>query len=642
MSDDEQNHGTPSASDGSDPNPDGKADSERAEYFSGEKGRTVPKAAWWVLAVALVVLLAFFLVRPAWFTRDADDHSLQVPADRHFVKTLAGSGHADGVWLTDDSPSTSYLVTLPADSGRSRTRLQLAGTSQIPDNSTVFLSVSMDGQQVFNNKLAAGDTEIETYIDVPEQIAADGRVRVQIRADGTRHDETCTPDHSAGLQIHLDPDSTVEAALDEPIRTVRDAVVSWDRNVTIVLADQGTQWRTAAAQMGIALTRAGHEVTFASDVPESDERSTILIGPDSTLREDGWSGPDGSAEGIAVGRLSDSPVLGVTTPDGAAISRYLTSPAITTADGAAADPAAISTPPLGGDQVALEALGADPAVGQITETRRWRIGYSLADLPEGRLPQSVSANFQLPDSPDDLRWILNVDLNGTLVASQSLNDTAGRVMIPLPPASELLENTLTLSVERDRDLGGCDVRVTSYPIQLQADSALGLGADPGAGFTAVSRILAPGFAVYLPGNSGENVVEQLNAIIPTLTEFIPAGENPDFRWNEEPAAGQPFILVGTAPDVSPLVSLTNGRIVAGPDNAALDIPAFDNGLLVEAVTGAGGAGGVMIQPRGSIGHTELPDFGRETAQVITPQGSFTINGDGTVSTEVPPRQDLPR
>lgn len=50
----------------------------------------------------------------------------------------------------------------------------------------------------------------------------------------------------------------------------------------------------------------------------------------------------------------------------------------------------------------------------------------------------------------------------------------------------------------------------------------------------------------------------------------------------------------------------------------------------------------MIQSRGTIGQTELPDFGRETAQVITPQGSFTINGDGTVGTEMPPREDLPR
>ncbi|MFD6893128.1 hypothetical protein ACFWB0_01095 [Rhodococcus sp. NPDC060086] len=632
MSDEDHDEGTPP----------GKDDSEESEYFPGEKGRSVPKAAWVVLAVALVALLAFFLVRPTWFTRDADDHSLHVPADRHFVKTLAGSGHADGVWLTDNSPSTNFLVTLPADSGRSQTRLHLAGTSLIPDNSTVFLSVSMDGQQVFNNKLATGENEVDAYIDVPEQIAADGQVRVQVRAEGTRHDETCTPDHSSGLQVHLDPDSMVEAALTEPVHTVRDAVVSWDRNLTIVLADDGTEWRTAAAQTGIALTRAGHQVTYAAEVPESDAHSVILVGPESALREDGWTAPDNSPEGAVVGRRSDTPVLGITTPDGQQISRYLTSPTVATADATAADPTALSPTPTGGDRVTLETLGADTSVEQITETRRWRIGYSLSDLPEGRIPQAVSANFQLPASPPDLTWILNVDLNGTLVASDRLNDTAGRVTIPLPPGSELLENALTLSVERDRDLGGCDVRVTSYPIQLQADSTLDLGTDPGAGFTAAPRTLAPGFAVYVPEDPGDRVVEQLNAIIPTLTKFTPAGETPDFRWNENPAAGQPFIVVGSTPDVIPLVSLSNGRIVSGPDTAALDIPAFDNGLLVETVASASGAGGVIIQAQGSIGHTELPDFGREVAKVITQQGSFTINGDGTVETNAPPRQDLPR
>ncbi|NLU65430.1 hypothetical protein HCA61_24695 [Rhodococcus sp. HNM0563] len=641
MSDDEHNDGTP-ATDKPDPDPAGDDSSETSEYFAGEKGRSVPKSAWVVLAVALVALLAFFLLRPTWFTRDADDHSLHVPADRHFIKTLAGSGHADGVWLTDDSPSTSYLVTLPADSERSQTRLHLAGTSQIPDNSTVFLSVSMDGQQVFNNKLATGENEVDAYIDVPDQIAADGQVRVQVRAVGTRHDETCTPDHSSGLLVHLGPDSMVEAALTEPVHTVRDAVVSWDRDMTIVLADDGTEWRTAAAQMGIALTRAGHEVTFASDVPEPDGRSTILVGPDDALREEGWAGPDDAAEGIVVGRLSDSPVLAVTTSDGGQISRYLTSPTVTTADGADADPRAISTPPLGGDRVPLEALGADTSVGQITETRRWQIGYSLSDLPEGRLPQSVSANFQLPASPPDLTWILNVELNGALVASHRLNDTAGRVTIPLPPGRELLENAMTLSVERDRDLGGCDVRVTSYPIQLQADSTLDLGADPGAGFTTVPWTLAPGFAVYVPEDAGDRVVEQLNAIIPTITKFTPANENPDFLWNEHPATGRPFIVIGSTPDVTSPANLSDGRIVAGPDHAALDIPTFDNGLLVETATSTSGAGGVMIQALGSIGHTQLPTFGHEVAQVITQQGSFTIDGDGTVATDPPPRQDLPR
>ncbi|QYB06940.1 hypothetical protein I1A62_21900 [Rhodococcus sp. USK10] len=630
-------------SDGSATEPSGQSQPGKPDYFAGERGRSVPRSAWWLLGIALVVLLAFLVARPSWFTQDADDMSLNVPADRHFTKTLAGSGHADGVWLTDDSPSTSYLVTLPADSARDETRLHLTGTSQIAANSTVFLSVSMDGQQVFENELPTGENGIDAYVTVPDQIADDGQVRVQVRANGTRHDETCTPDHSAGMQIHVDPATVVEAALAEPIHTVRDAVVSWDRQLTVVLADRGDPWRTTAAQLGMALTRAGHQVRFADTLPESDVDNAILVGPTATLKDQaGWSPSEETGGGVAVGTVDDTAVVGVTAPDGSLISTYLTGPAVTTADSAGEDPRKVTPAQFTGDQVALEALGADMSVGQITETRRWRVGYSLADLPGGRLPQSVRVEMQLPASPADLTWILNVDLNGHLVDSRLLNPTAGTVTVALPPQDALLENTLTLSVERDRDLGGCDVRVTSYPVQLQAGSALELGTDPGAGFTALPRGLAPGFAIYVPQSRNVNAISQLNAIVPTLTKFVPAQYRPDFRWNTQPTAGEPFILIGQSPDVNPLVRIQDGRIVSGPDASVLNIPSFDNGILVETVTSTSGAPGLAIQYVGSIGTTQLPDFGRETALVVTPQGSFAVNGDGTIALSTPPRQDPPR
>ncbi|QDQ95332.1 hypothetical protein FND50_34440 [Rhodococcus sp. WB9] len=629
------------------PEPPQQPKPDKDDYFPGERGRSVPRSAWWILGIAVVILLAFLVARPTWFTHDADDMSLDVPADRHFTKTLAGSGHADGVWLTDDSPSTSYLVTLPADSTRDETRLHLTGSAQIPGNSTVFLSVSMDGQQVYNQELSTGEKDIDAYVTVPDQIADDGQVRIQFRADGTRHDETCTTDHSSGMQIHLDPATVVEAALAWPIHTVRDAVVSWDRGLTVVLADQSDQWRTTAAQLGMALTRAGHQVRFADALPASDVDNAILVGPAATLSDrDGWSpsqesGED-TADGTAVGTIDGTAVVGVTVPDGSLISNYLTGPAVTTADFSGGDPQAVAATPLTGDQVALEALGADMSVGQITETRRWRIGYSLADLPGGRLPQSVRVQMQLPASPPDLTWILNAELNGHLVGSLPLNPTAGAVTLALPPQDAVLENTLTLSVERDRDLGGCDVRVTSYPMQLQPGSALQLGDDPGAGFTALPRGLAPGFAVYAPESDGVDVIEQLNAIVPTITKFVPAHYNPDFRWSAQPAAGEPFILVGQSPDVNPLVRIQDGRIVSGPNASALNIPSFDNGILVETVTSTSRAPGLMIQYVGDIGTTRLPDFGTESALVVTPQASFVINGDGTIAPSEPPRQEPPR
>lgn len=627
MSDDESPSGAPEPTDTPKNEPE-KPD--KKEYFRSEHGHAVPKSAWLVLGVALVVLLGFIVARPSWFTRDAGDDSIDVPPERHFTKTLAGSGHADGIWLTDDYPSSSYLVTLPADSARSQTRLHLTGESQVPNDSTIFLSVSMDGQQVSKTELPAGRHDIDSYLAVPDQIASDGQVRIQVSASGTRDNQHCTTDHSAGISVHVAPDTVVEAALAEPVHTVRDAVAAWDRQVTIVLTDPGNTWRSAAAQMGMSLIRAGHEVVFADHLPDSDVDNAILLGPADTLKSQAqWSGSQDTGNGVAVGTVDGTPVLGVTAPDGTLIASYLTDPVVSTADSASSDPQTVTTPAPAGDTVPLAELGADMSSGQITETKRWRVPYSLADLPGGRIPRAVDVDVALPASPDDIRWLLNVELNGTLVGSRNLNTTGGKTSIPLPAPNALLDNSLTLTVQRDRDLGGCDVRITPYPMQLRSGSQLDLGADPGAGFTAVPRALAPGLTIYVP-DSSTDAVQQLNAIVPTLTRFVPANYTPPFAWNQQPAAGKPFIVVGSSPAVATPVSIRDGRITSKPKGATLNIPSFQNGLLVSTATSTTRIPGLAIQYVGGIGDTTLPSFGTEVAQVVTTQGSFAVNADGTV------------
>ena len=613
-------------------------------YFRGERGRTVPRSAWWILGVALALLLVFVLVRPLWFTRDVDDTSLDVPADRHYTKSLSGAGYEDGVWLTDDSPSTSFAVTFPADSARRETRLRLTGTTQVAEDSVVFLIVRMDGQQVYKSEVARGNNGLDVIVDVPEGLSSDGQVRVQVQIEGTLDNRTCTPDHSAGMQVHLDPASVVEAALTERVHTVRDAVVSWDRRVTIVLADQNDEWRTTAAQMGIALTRAGYEVTYSDAVPSSDAQNALLIGPADKVTDLGWStsGETDASDGIVLGTVDDSPVIGVLAPDGDLISRFLTLPEVATADSDRSDPRALDTSPAVGTEVGVNTLGADTSATTIADAHRWRIGYSLADLPGGRLPQSIRVAMALPASPDDLTWILNVQLNGQLVDSRRLDGQSTQAVVSLPAAAQLLENTLTLTVQRDRDLGGCDVRVTTYPIQLQPTSALLLGDDLGTGFTALPRALAPGFAVYWPDSAKTSAVDELNAAIPTLTKFIPAQYDPEFFWNSAPAPGRPFVLIGQSPEVNPPVRIEDGRIRSGSADPALDITAFDDGMIVETATSTTGAGGLVIEYVGKPGTIPVPDFGSESARVVTSQGSFVVNTDGTTAPNSPARVIAPR
>ena len=595
-------------------------------YFAGEKGRTVPRSAWWVLAVACVLLLLFFIFRPSWFTHPPDDDPLHVPADRHFTKTLAELGHTDGVRLDDDTPSTSFLVTLPVDSTARQTRLKLTGTTQVAEDSTVFLAVSMDGQEVFRNELPRGDHDLDEKVEVPSGAAADGRVRVRIETSGTLHTQQCASDHAAGMLIHLDPDTVLEAALDTRIHTVRDVVAAWGRELTLVVTDQSDPWRTAAAQLGIRLTRAGYHVTFSGPRPDTDAAGTVVIGPAERLGSAGWTG-DPTGGPVVVGTVDDAPVLAIVAPDAAAISRFLTGPAVVTADGAATDPRTVPLAPPTGNQVGFGSLGADLAPARITDSHTWRINYSPTNLPGGRLPQAARLAFQLPASPDDLTWLLDIELNGRLLDSRRLAHTTEPIVVPLPPAGQALDNILTLTVQRDRDLGGCDVRLTSYPIQLLDSSGLDLGEAQGGGLTDIPRELAPGFDVYLPDAGTGDVTGLLTAVVPLLTEFVAPQFDPMFRWNVTPPPDRPFVLIGQSPQVGTPARIQDGRLLAGPGAPVTDLSAFAQGTLVQCATAGAGARGVAITPIGTT-TPPLPAFGNECTHVLTAGGDFVLDAAG--------------
>ncbi|BDT86887.1 hypothetical protein GV791_18265 [Nocardia cyriacigeorgica] len=631
------------ADDTAEPQTDPPEQSTEPDYFPGERGRRVPRSAWWVLGLAGLLLLVFAVVRPVWFTRSPDDTSLDVPPERHFSTSLADLGRPDGTWLTSDAPSTSFLVDLPVDSARDQTRIQLSGSTQVAEDSTVFLIVSVDGQQIYQRELPRGENPLDDLIDIPGRAAADGQVRVQVRTRGNLHHETCTSDRAAGMVIHLDPATVVEAALDEPIHTVRDAVATWGHSLTLVPTDLSDQWRSTAAELGIALTRAGYEVTYRDELPDSQVHNAILLGPAQRLADTtDWDAAEGlgTEDGVALGTVGHTPVLAVVEADPGVISQLLTTPAVVTADQGATDPQAVATAARTGDAVGLDALGTDLSEAQITESHRWRARYALAQLPGARLPRAVRVAFQLPASPPDLTWLLNVELNGRLVDSRPLAHTSEPFSIPLPPDAQLLDNTLTLTVQRDRDLGGCDVRVSSYPIQLLATSALELGDDPGSGFTAVARELAAGPVIYLPAADSRDTTDLLDAAVPVLARFLPAQQPPQFRWNAEPAGGAPFVLIGDSPAVDTLVHVRDGRLTAGDTAAVLDVSAAETGLVVQCAS-APGARGLAISFAGDTDAVALPVFGRECVQVITPAGHFILDPGGALAPPGPADTGIP-
>ncbi|ORA69110.1 hypothetical protein BST23_00095 [Mycolicibacterium elephantis] len=591
----------------------------------------VPRSAWWVLAAAGVLLLVFGLLRPQFFTRPPAGAPYQVPPERHFAKTFGALGHADGVWLTSDNPSATFNVTLPVDVGRSKDRIRLAGTAQIAEDSTVFLQVLMDGQQVFERELPSGNRVLDQVVEIPPAIAADGELRVTTRFRGILSHPRCSPEQAAGAIINLNQHSVIEAELAQPLHTVRDVAAALDHHVTVLVADAAPEWFATATALGVALIRAGHEVQYVSEIAEDAGPSVIMLGPPESLADKtGWTpAGNGQDEIIRVGTVGATPRLAVVTPEPELASRFLTTPVLVTADGVADLSEAIGTTRLDGDQVALEALGTDMSEITLTENRSWRADYSLADMPGGRIPRALRVEMRLPATPPDLSWILTTNLNGQMVDSRRL--TAEPAVVPLPQQAHLMDNQLTMTVQRDRDLGGCDVRVTPYPMQLLPGSSLQLGDDPGAGFTALARPLTGDAEVRVV--PGADPVVLLNAIVGVVAEFSPWGRFPDIRPDPGTPLDRPFILVG-GPLRSSLLQFEDSGLIAGT-GPVLDLTPFQDGLVVQC---AGGLPGVVVSVIGDPGRPVLGSFGRECAQVITPAGSFAVVGGGEVLVATPVRK----
>ncbi|MCF8571050.1 hypothetical protein L5G32_12300 [Gordonia sp. HY002] len=558
-------------------------------------------------------------------------------ADRHLQRTLDGIGYSDGLWLSDDTSSANVVFRVPVDVGQSQTRIHLRGRVQVAQESTAFLAVIVDGDQVDRSELPRGDAELDRIVDIPAGAVADGQVRVQFRLDGSLHDQICATDHSTGANVHIEPDTLVEAALDETVGTVRDVVATWDDAVAIVLPDNGDPWRTVAAQLGVGLTQAGHHVTYADALPD-DPSNAVVVGPEGQLEGLGWG--SSSNDQVAVGTIDGVPVLGVRSTSAADATRLITGPLLTAADGSGNQPRRVPAARPVGAEVALGDLGTDFTTATVVENHTWRVSYSLADLPGGRLPRAVRADWELPASPSDLTWIVNTTLNGRLIDSRQLRGGGPTPVIDLPAQLQRTSNTVTFTVQRDRDLGGCDVRQTPYSMALDSGSALLLGEDRGTGLTSLPQTLATGFTVYVPPQQGVDTVAVLNASVPVLAEFVPVDGAPDYRWNRAAEDGKPFVQIGTSATVMTPVTVSDGRLESGRPPRT-DVTAINDGVLVSSGTVGDAVAGLVIQPVGSGTTTMLPPFGTESAQVVTRHGSIAFGADGSPVESVSPSRSGP-
>lgn len=597
--------------------------------------RWVPRGALVLLGVAILLVVFFLLVLPALL---GDDDSSDTSDGATFHQTLADIGLTDGVRLSDDnSTSQAFTISTPVDSTLAAAVLTLVGRTQVAESSTVFLRVLADGASVYVHELPEGDHDLDAEIDLPASATEDGAVRVQVRLTGGLDQQECNLTEDVGALVVLDGEGTgIDGSLDEPLHTVRDVAAGWDHEVTLelVVPEGSKPWFETAAQLGVALTQAGYDVSFAdADGDLSDHSgSHVLVGPADALADLGWEPTDQATGSVRVGEVGDRVHLGIVEP-GDVVPTLLTTSALSTADGAGNTPRSLSPERLPNGDVALESLGLDTAVQQVTSTRAWRASYSLADLPGGRVPTAVELVVQVPVTSDDARWLVQTQLNGQLVASRRLQgaDGAQRVRAAIPAGVEKLHNQLVVRLTRDRDLGGCNVRQTAYDVQVLPQSGLVLGGQ-GAGFTQVPAAFANGFTVDLASSATEQPATTLAGLVPTLAEFTAWEQQPTFAWDAAPAA-RPFLHLGDPPaGVQVPIQVSDGRLTTDQ----MDLQAFSDGLVVQCAT-AGSVRGLVVTPLGEPG-TLVPPYGRETARLVTDDGGgAVVTGAGRVVSEPPVR-----
>jgi hypothetical protein len=606
----------------------------------GGRRQWLPRGALVFFGLAAVLVLIFALVRPGWFEDDPGDDGGDAPA-YGFAKTLASTGATDGLQLSDDNAtSQSFTVPVPLDSELSNPLLTLVGTTQVAESSTIFLRVLADGTSVFVQELPVGDDDLDEEIPLPTSAVEDGSVRIQVRLTGSLDQQRCNLTQELGAFVQIDPDQTlVHGTLDEELHTVRDVVAGFDHEVTLGLAlpADSRPWFETAARVGVALTQTGHDVTYADltdDAGAETDRSTVLVGPADALEDAGWSTPDDADAdaSVVVGTVDGKGVLGVVAPAAHAASVFLTTSAVTTADGRSSAPQSADPEQLSGSAVTLESLGVDTSVQQITTRRSWTASYSLADLPDGTVPTQLRLSMIVPVTTDDARWLVQVQLNGALVDSIRLAGSGRQdAQVQIPAGAEALRNQLVVTLIRDRDVGGCNVRQTTYDVQLLPDTQLVLGGE-GAGFTALPAMFDDGFEVGLAATATDDAAASLAGFVPTLAEFSGWEQEPGFVWDGATPGG-PFFVVGDPPDgVEAPVTISDGRVSAD----GFDLQAAEDGLVIQCAD-AGATPGVVVTPAGDPG-TVVPAYGREVARVVAGDGGgFVVSPSGRVVTAPPVR-----
>ncbi|HEX7738219.1 MAG TPA: hypothetical protein VF426_01075, partial [Marmoricola sp.] len=462
----------------------------------------------------------------------------------------------------------------------------------------------------------------------------------------------CTPEGSLGSLVLISPSSSVQGHLSDPITSIRDRIASLRHRVSVLLPKglgsrtDGRSWFRAATAIGTSLTQSGHEVSFA-ELPDrldgSDADGTIVVGPAKSIEASGWVPPRGmsASTGLALGVAGGSPVLALTRPEASA-GEYLATDADATGDSSATTVRRLGLNRAHGHAVTLGALGVGTDALDVGDSHTWTVNYSIADMPGSRTPDRFRAILSTPSATGRWHFLVTAELNNQVVYSGVARPGVDRhIDIALPMRLQRVRNTLTVTLQRDGDLGGCQRRVTPYTVQLGPQSALVWnGTDHARGLMAAAAGIAGPAVIVAPAAVVKDMPDSLNASVPTLAELLPSLDTPRVV-SKAPANRKVARVVIRAGALSGAVArLVHSDGSTTLESRRLDLDAAENTVVVSARAAGRAPARLLLAYVGDVREQGDLDFGPEAAMVVTANGpSFAITADGRVHREVIARAD---
>lgn len=566
--------------------------------------------------------------------------------------TLADIGESDGLFISGYPSYASINLPTVRDTPVSQVRLVLQGTQDLSESAIAAMRVVVNGERVLERVLVPGTREFRWVVALPESALHGQELNVGIQLHGDLPDALCHNDRSIGAVVTLDSRSGIEMDLRSAVSSLRDVVSLLPAEVTIAVpATSEADFVPLAMRLGARMTQRGYQVKFM-DLESLDRyrlatRGLILLGSDTQLAASGFErfGNDEHGGAATLWRQGDFVHLGLTEAERMDVADFITSDMLPLARTAFVSPSQFVESHDDALMTRFGDIGVDTSIQRIAEARSWDIGYGLASLPDGRVPDRLRLAIRLPEGPGDFTNLVHTELNGVLIDSRHME--TGRLnmfTLNLPHEVQNLRNDLRVSVQRHREAGGCTITARRNPVQLLPESGFLYDevSEPLAGLAGLPHLFRDRVALRFPsGLEGGERLAALELGSEVVASFVPLTAVIDFDY-VDPTAGrandavEPFIAINHAPsNVMLPIGVEGDRLVMRDTRRvnSAEIRAVANVGILQAVTatlarpGPGQPGRVVDIP-GLVAHAlgtppslMASPIGQEQVSVVHDEGA---------------------